>query len=73
LSQRAKPSFALRSNEAATAELTVEQSQLIHKELVLFLFQLEMDAQLQRALTYERFDAAQEVRARRQQVGFHAR
>jgi hypothetical protein len=31
-------------------------------QVVLFLFQLEMDSQLQRALTYERFDMAQEVR-----------
>lgn len=30
--------------------------------MVLFLFQLEMDSQLQRALTYENFDAAREVR-----------
>lgn len=37
-------------------------------QVVLFLFQLEMDSQLQRALTYERFDMAQEVRARRAQV-----
>jgi hemimethylated DNA binding protein len=37
-------------------------------QVVLFLFQLEMDSQLQRALTYENFDAAREVRARRQQV-----
>lgn len=41
---------------------------LINKEVVLFLFQLEMDSQLQRALTYERFDMAQEVRGRREQV-----
>ena len=37
-------------------------------QVVLFLFQLEMDSQLQRALTYERFDMAQEVRGRREQV-----
>jgi hypothetical protein len=37
-------------------------------QVVLFLFQLDMDSQLQRALTYEHFDMAQDVRARRQQV-----
>lgn len=54
--------------DPALASLTAERSMLINKEVVLFLFQLEMDSQLQRALTYERFDIAQEVRARRQQV-----
>lgn len=49
-------------DDAATAVLTAERSRLINKEVVLFLFQLEMDTQLQRALTYERFDLAQEVR-----------
>lgn len=48
--------------------LTCERSALVNREVVLFLFQLEMDAQLQRALTYENFDTAQEVRQRRQQV-----
>jgi hemimethylated DNA binding protein len=34
----------------------------------LFLFQRELDATLTRALTYENFDAAKEVRAQREQV-----
>lgn len=54
--------------DPAIEALTTERSLLINKEVVLFLFQLEMDSQLQRALTYENFDAAREVRARRQQV-----
>ncbi|KAI7838253.1 hypothetical protein COHA_007942 [Chlorella ohadii] len=54
--------------DPAIEALTAERSLLINKEVVLFLFQLEMDSQLQRALTYENFDAAREVRARRQQV-----
>ncbi|KAL4422849.1 hypothetical protein ABPG75_009046 [Micractinium tetrahymenae] len=45
--------------DPALASLTAERSVLINKEVVLFLFQLEMDSQLQRALTYERFDMAQ--------------
>ncbi|EFN51882.1 hypothetical protein CHLNCDRAFT_59044 [Chlorella variabilis] len=59
---------AVQSDDVATATLTAERSMLINKEVVLFLFQLEMDSQLQRALTYERFDMAQEVRGRREQV-----
>jgi hemimethylated DNA binding protein len=56
------------SLDAAIASLTCEQSAMVNKEIVLFLFQVEMDAQLQRALTYEKFDVAQEVRERRSQV-----
>lgn len=37
-------------------------------QVVLFLFQLEMDSQLQRALTYERFDIAQVPRKGRRGV-----
>ncbi|KAL4857449.1 Clp protease adapter protein ClpF [Chlorella vulgaris] len=55
-------------SDPATSVLTSERSLLINKEVVLFLFQLDMDSQLQRALTYEHFDMAQDVRARRQQV-----
>lgn len=59
---------AFHLDDPATTELTTERSMLINKEVVLFLFQLEMDSQLQRALTYEQFDMAQEVRGRRQQI-----
>lgn len=52
----------------ASSSLSSETSPMVNREVVLFLFQLEMDAQLQRALTYEKFDVAQEVRDRRQQV-----
>ncbi len=41
---------------------------MVNKELVLFLFQLEMDAQLQRALAYENMEAVAEIRSRREQV-----
>eukprot|EP00887_Chlorella_sp_A99_P007314 scaffold2.g7314.t1 len=56
------------AEEEADPVLTAERSGLISKEVVLHLFQLELDAQLQRALTYERFDQAQEIRRRRTQV-----
>ena len=50
------------------SELMSERSPMVNKEIVLFLFQLELDAALQRALTYENFDTAKEVRARREAV-----
>ena len=33
-----------------------------------FIFQLELDAQLQRALNYEAFEAAQQIRTKRELV-----
>ncbi len=34
-----------------------------------FIFQLDLDTQLQRCLNYEAYEAAQEVRKKRQRVG----
>jgi hypothetical protein len=36
---------------------------------VFFIFQLELDTQLQRALNYDAFDAAQQIRHKRELVG----
>jgi hemimethylated DNA binding protein len=58
----------IQSADQQFFQLTTERSALVNREAVLFLFQLEMDAQLQRSLTYENFDLAQEIRSRRQQV-----
>jgi len=58
----------IQSADQQFFQLTTERSPLVNREAVLFLFQLEMDAQLQRALTYENFDLAKEIRGRRQQV-----
>lgn len=49
-------------------ELTSERSALVNRETVLFLFQLEMDSQQQRAMTYENYDLVKEIRHRRSQV-----
>ena len=57
---------AISSQDAL--EETSERSSMVNREAVLFLFQLEMDAQLQRALTYENFDVAKEIRSRREQI-----
>jgi hypothetical protein len=46
-----------------------ERSSLANEEVVLLIFQLELDAQLQRALNYEAYETAQEVRAKREIVG----
>ena len=70
-SRRAFSSMVVRAIQSAdqqAEELTAERSSLVNRESVLFLFQLEMDAQLQRSLTYENFELAKEIRARRQQV-----
>ncbi|CAD7697105.1 unnamed protein product [Ostreobium quekettii] len=45
-----------------------ERSSLVNEEVVLFLFQLQLDTELQRALNYEAFEAARDIRARREQV-----
>jgi hemimethylated DNA binding protein len=58
----------IQSTDQQFFQLTAERSALVNREAVLFLFQLEMDAQLQRSLTYENFDLAKEIRGRRQQV-----
>jgi hemimethylated DNA binding protein len=41
---------------------------LVNEEVVYLIFQLELDGALQRALNLEAFEAAQQVRARREQV-----
>lgn len=47
----------------------VERSALVNEEIVYFIFQLELDAQLQRALNYEAYEAAQQIRSKRETVG----
>lgn len=72
--KRAAPAAAERGDVpraawvAGETEATTDHSPLINKELVLFLFQLELDAQLQRALTYEKFEDAKALRERRTAV-----
>lgn len=58
------------ADEASNApvSLHVEYSGLVNKELILFLMQLELDSQLQRALNYENFIGAKEVRQKRNEV-----
>jgi hypothetical protein len=46
----------------------VERSALVNEEIVYFIFQLELDAQLQRALNYEAYEAAQQIRIKRETV-----
>lgn len=44
---------------------TSERSAMVNREVVLFLIQLELDSQLQRALTYDNFDLVKELRRKR--------
>lgn len=46
----------------------MERSALVNEEIVYFIFQLELDAQLQRALNYEAYEAAQQIRIKRETV-----
>ncbi|KAG2489687.1 hypothetical protein HYH03_011796 [Edaphochlamys debaryana] len=45
-----------------------ERSMLVNEEVVYFIFQLDLDTQLQRCLNYEAYEAAQEVRKKRTRV-----
>jgi hypothetical protein len=59
-----------RQLQAATppARREAERSAMVNEEVVLFIFQLELDSQLQRALNYTAYDAAQQIRAKRESV-----
>jgi hypothetical protein len=41
---------------------------MVEREILLFVFQQQLDVQLQRALNYEQFEAAKGIRANREQV-----
>jgi hypothetical protein len=56
-------------NLLLAGERECERSALVNEEIVYFIFQLELDAQLQRALNYEAYEAAQQIRAKRETVG----
>ncbi|DBA86428.1 TPA: hypothetical protein ACH3X2_005521 [Trebouxia sp. C0005] len=45
-----------------------EQSKMAESELIYFMFQLNLDTQLQRMLNMDDFDTAQEIRKRRKQI-----
>eukprot|EP00983_Pelagomonas_calceolata_P024506 772396-Pelagomonas_calceolata.AAC.3 len=44
----------------------IERSEMVNEEMVYFIFQMDLDVQLQRALNYEAYEFAQGVRAKRQ-------
>lgn len=54
--------------DSVPADANRDQSEASNEELVLLLFQLELDTQLNRALSYEAFEVAQEIRRRRDQA-----
>eukprot|EP00878_Enallax_costatus_P039813 GHUV01045729.1.p1 GENE.GHUV01045729.1~~GHUV01045729.1.p1 ORF type:complete len:199 (-),score=26.51 GHUV01045729.1:234-830(-) len=54
--------------QPAAGDRECERSALVNEEIVYFIFQLELDAQLQRALNYEAYEAAQQIRVKRETV-----
>lgn len=54
--------------DGGAAGIDLEQSTMANEEVVLFLFQLQLDQEMQRAMTYENYQAAMEMRSRREQV-----
>lgn len=60
--------FWASSTGSPNAKPEVERSSLANEEIVLLIFQLELDAQLQRALNYESYETAQEIRSKRELV-----
>eukprot|EP00878_Enallax_costatus_P002909 GHUV01003103.1.p1 GENE.GHUV01003103.1~~GHUV01003103.1.p1 ORF type:complete len:415 (+),score=115.19 GHUV01003103.1:208-1452(+) len=59
---------ALQRQGRAAGDRECERSALVNEEIVYFIFQLELDAQLQRALNYEAYEAAQQIRVKRETV-----
>lgn len=62
------PDWSALLAAADPAARECERSGLVNEEAVYLIFQLELDAQLQRALNYEAYEAAQKVRAKRETV-----
>lgn len=57
------------SNKAPRKEdAECERSSLVNEETVYFIFQLDLDTQLQRCLNYEAYEQAHEVRKKRERV-----
>ncbi|GBG00504.1 hypothetical protein Rsub_13266 [Raphidocelis subcapitata] len=62
------PDWRALQRRVPTAAREAERSALVNEEVVYFIFQLELDAQLQRALNYTAYEAAQKIRAKRETV-----
>lgn len=58
----------LTAHTCCAGDRECERSALVNEEIVYFIFQLELDAQLQRALNYEAYEAAQQIRVKRETV-----
>ena len=57
--------FIARAGWTSMNNDTSERSAMVDREVVLFLIQLELDSQLQRALTFDDFDLVKELRRKR--------
>lgn len=66
--QRPSRTYLCSHRAWSSKQQTDQHSPLTFQELVLFIFQQEFDKQLQRALNYEDYDQASDVRHRRQTI-----
>lgn len=62
------PDWASLQKRVPAAKREAERSAMVNEEVVYFIFQLELDSQLQRALNYTAYDTAQQIRAKRETV-----
>lgn len=68
----AKPLYtkcqAVGESDPPESNADSERSDMVNEEAVLFLFQLQLDQEMQKAMTYENYQDAMEIRSRREQV-----
>jgi hypothetical protein len=62
------PDWQQLQQRVPPAKREAERSAMVNEEVVYFIFQLELDSQLQRALNYTAYEAAQQIRAKRETV-----
>ena len=62
------PDFRALQRAVPPAAREAERSALANEEAVYLIFQLELDSQLQRALNYDAYETAQQIRAKRETV-----
>lgn len=62
------PNWQQLQKRVPPVQRDAERSGMVNEEVVYFIFQLELDSQLQRALNYTAYEAAQQIRAKRETV-----
>ena len=70
LKPRCRPQTAVRTVAVyASQQGNNLYSELVDQSLLLYIFQQDLGVQLQRALNQEQFEIANQIRAKREQVG----